>query len=119
MSHKVSFHFFDISDTHLISFAPNFLTGASSDFSQATRVARKMVTELGMNDKVGFVSYNKDSLEKSSGDTKRLIESEIKQYLDVSASIRMGFYFAEFRSCIHEKFFFSFFLNWSFSISDV
>ncbi|HOB76071.1 MAG TPA: ATP-dependent zinc metalloprotease FtsH [Phycisphaerae bacterium] len=35
-------------------------TGASSDIRQATDTARKMVTEWGMSDKVGFVYYGDD-----------------------------------------------------------
>ena len=35
-------------------------TGASQDFKQATKLARRMVTTYGMSDKIGVMSYNED-----------------------------------------------------------
>ena len=35
-------------------------TGASADFKQATKMARRMVTTYGMSDKIGVVSFNED-----------------------------------------------------------
>ena len=38
-------------------------TGASQDIKQATSIARAMVTEYGMSDKVGMINYGGDSNE--------------------------------------------------------
>ena len=66
--------------------------GASSDISVATNIARKMVTEWGMSDKLGFINvgkgneifvgrdYQTQSLHSES--TAALIDSEMKRILD-------------------------------------
>ena len=41
----------------------NVTTGASSDISMATNIARKMVTEWGMSDKLGPLSYGENEQE--------------------------------------------------------
>ena len=67
--------------------------GASSDIKQATRVARMMVTELGMSDKLGMISYGDNSQEVFLGhsvtqnknvseQTAREIEAEVKAMID-------------------------------------
>jgi len=33
-------------------------TGAAADIRQATELARRMITEWGMNDKLGFIAYD-------------------------------------------------------------
>ncbi|KAJ3300474.1 hypothetical protein HK104_000059 [Borealophlyctis nickersoniae] len=57
-------------------------TGASSDLEKATSVAREMVVLYGMNDKVGLVAYGEDGLDKSSPQTRALIEGEVKGLLE-------------------------------------
>ena len=56
--------------------------GASNDIVQATRVARAMVTQLGMSDKVGAVNYSADQemsfLKTFSDSTQRTIDEEVK-----------------------------------------
>ena len=39
----------------------NITTGASQDIQQVTRIARKMVTEWGMSDKMGNITYGKSN----------------------------------------------------------
>ena len=67
-------------------------SGASSDIAAATNLARSMVTEWGMSDKLGPVLYAENSgevfLGKSvtqnknmSEDTARLVDAEIKQFV--------------------------------------
>ena len=67
--------------------------GAASDIKQATRVARMMVTELGMSDKLGMISYGDNSQEVFLGHsvtqnknvseaTAREIEAEVKAMID-------------------------------------
>ncbi len=65
-------------------------TGASSDIMQATNIARRMVTEWGMSDKLGPLLYNENQQEvflghaitqrqNMSEDTARLIDEEIRR----------------------------------------
>ncbi|KAJ1966591.1 i-AAA protease yme1, partial [Dispira parvispora] len=57
--------------------------GASSDIQQATRVARGMVTALGMSDAVGPIDYTGDESDNIlSASTKQLIEEEVKKLVD-------------------------------------
>jgi cell division protease FtsH len=64
-------------------------TGASSDIQQATSMARAMVREWGLNDKMGMIKYTPDNQEGLfSGDktiseeTAREIDIEVKQIID-------------------------------------
>lgn len=65
-------------------------TGASSDFEQATKIARFMITKCGMSDKLGVMTYKEDSefpsgqAGKPSPETQSLIESEIRRLLKES-----------------------------------
>jgi cell division protease FtsH len=65
-------------------------TGASSDISQATNIARSMVTEWGMSEKLGPLLYNENQQEVFLGhsigqqkniseDTARLIDEEVRR----------------------------------------
>jgi ATP-dependent metalloprotease len=57
-------------------------SGASSDFEQATSMARAMVTQYGMSKQVGLVSYNyEDDGKTMSSETRLLIEEEVKNFL--------------------------------------
>lgn len=66
-------------------------TGASNDFEQATKMARAMVTEYGMSDKLGPVQYEGNhammpgqlSPEKSySSQTAQMIDDEVRALLN-------------------------------------
>ncbi|KEG12716.1 mitochondrial ATP-dependent zinc metallopeptidase [Trypanosoma grayi] len=62
-------------------------TGASSDFHQATQMARNMVRRFGFSDELGFVDY--ESLDTPEGaymsdETKRRIEKEVSSLLQES-----------------------------------
>ena len=68
-------------------------TGASQDIKQATAIARAMVTQYGMSDRVGMINYDSDGDEvfigrdlahaKSYGDNvANAIDSEIKKIID-------------------------------------
>ncbi len=68
-------------------------TGASSDISQATSLARSMVTEWGMSEKLGPLRYNENSQEvflghsvtqqkNMSEDTARLIDGEVRRIVN-------------------------------------
>lgn len=66
--------------------------GASSDISKATEIARKMVTEWGMSEKLGFLSFGSknevfigrdyQTQNNYSEATASLIDSEIKRIVD-------------------------------------
>ena len=67
-------------------------SGAYGDIRQATGVARKMITEWGMNDRLGFVYYGEDDNKPGffdmgggkeySEDTQRVIDEEVKTLVD-------------------------------------
>jgi len=68
-------------------------TGASSDIRMATDMARRMVTEWGMSDKLGFLAYSADEQEvflgrsvsqqkNMSDSTASIIDAEIRRIVD-------------------------------------
>ncbi len=68
-------------------------TGTKNDIEQATNLARRMVTEWGMSEKLGFVSYGSDEEpifigkeiarhKDYSEETANMIDAEIKQILN-------------------------------------
>ncbi len=70
-------------------------SGASSDIKQATEIARRMVTEWGMSEKLGLIAYGDNSQEVFLGHsvtqsknvsegTAREIESEVKRIIDAA-----------------------------------
>ncbi|KAJ3391053.1 hypothetical protein HDU84_006568 [Entophlyctis sp. JEL0112] len=59
-------------------------TGASSDLEKATSVAREMILNYGMSEKVGLVSLSRDDLEKLGNASKSVIEDEVKLILEES-----------------------------------
>ena len=75
-----------------IIFGPEKVTsGASSDIKSATQIAKSMVTEWGMSEKVGYVCHadsNDRYLGGGSGaaphsiETANLIDNEIKRFID-------------------------------------
>ncbi|QSL65793.1 hypothetical protein MERGE_000071 [Pneumocystis wakefieldiae] len=59
----------------------NITSGSLSDIQNATAIAKAMVTQYGMSDKVGPIAYDED-LSLLSSSTKALVESEIKILLE-------------------------------------
>ncbi len=68
-------------------------SGAASDIQQATNIARTMVTEWGMSDRLGFVSYSEDGRQPKgfadtfggrefSEQTVQVIDEETKRIID-------------------------------------
>jgi cell division protease FtsH len=64
-------------------------TGASSDISQATSMARSMVTRWGLSDKVGTIDYSEEDGSKFyaaqkvfSEETGKIIDEEVKKIVD-------------------------------------
>lgn len=60
----------------------NITTGASSDFSQATAIARAMVTQYGMSQKVGPIVV--EDIDSLSSQTRNVIDAEVKALLEES-----------------------------------
>src|SRR5271166_3498133 len=71
----------------------NVTTGAANDIKQATNMARAMVTEYGMSDKLGRIRYRDNQEEvflghsvtrsqNMSPETAQLIDSEIRRLVD-------------------------------------
>jgi cell division protease FtsH len=65
--------------------------GAASDIQQVTKIARAMVTQFGMSDKLGAIDYanEQDSYlgamagaSKISGNTQKTIDEEVKRLVD-------------------------------------
>jgi cell division protease FtsH len=75
----------------------NVTTGASNDIQQATNLARRMVTEWGMSEKLGPLKYSDNEEEvflghsvtqrKNVSDaTAKLIDDEIRRIIDTGES---------------------------------
>jgi cell division protease FtsH len=71
-------------------FCGDISSGASQDIRQASSIARAMITELGMSDKLGFQLYGVDESRQPweqpdkmfSDETARLIDQEVKGLID-------------------------------------
>jgi ATP-dependent metalloprotease len=59
----------------------NVTTGASADIQSATQIARMMVTQAGMSDKLGNVDLATDYA-RLSPETKRAIEAEVRRLVE-------------------------------------
>ncbi|MDR1551652.1 MAG: ATP-dependent zinc metalloprotease FtsH [Holosporaceae bacterium] len=74
--------------------AEKITSGASSDINQATKIARRMVLEWGMSDRLGFLSYTGDGSQNIflghpetvsknvSSTTSKVIDEEIRAFVD-------------------------------------
>ena len=103
--HAILFHVLpDVGPVHTISIIPTGIgaagiifqdvtTGASQDIKQATKIARALVTEYGMSEKVGMINYGDDSTEVFIGrdlaharsygqEVASQIDSEVKRIID-------------------------------------
>ncbi|MDY5584678.1 MAG: ATP-dependent zinc metalloprotease FtsH [Arcanobacterium sp.] len=61
-------------------------TGASNDIQKATQIARKMVTEYGMSDKVGtirLVADDSDPMTRMGGGSQRSYSEDLAKLIDV------------------------------------
>ena len=75
-------------------FVGDISSGASGDISQATGLARTMITEWGMSEALGFVRYQADQTDnifadmmakEHSDQTAQVIDQEVKRLLDEAA----------------------------------
>ena len=81
-------------EAEIIKFGPNKVTnGATGDIQQATRLARAMIMEWGMSDKLGRVRYQSNEQEVFLGhsvaqsqlmsdETAKLIDAEIRRLIE-------------------------------------
>ncbi|CAG8458315.1 11153_t:CDS:10 [Paraglomus brasilianum] len=60
----------------------NVTSGAHNDIVQATKIAKQMVTQFGMSDKVGPVAHQDEDMYQLSAQTKLVIESEIRSLVE-------------------------------------
>lgn len=68
-------------------FGPDKITpGAGSDLQQATKIAKAMVLQLGMGEKIGKLAFSNMELRRGeiSPDTARAVEEEVKDLLENS-----------------------------------
>ncbi len=81
--------------------AENVTTGAASDIQQATAMARRMVTEFGMSEKLGRVRYGDNEQELFLGHsvtqtrgvseaTAQLIDSEVRRLIEEAETSARG-----------------------------
>ncbi len=71
-------------------FCGDVSSGAAMDIRQATQIARAMVTEYGMSEKLGFLLYGQvndngnpwDNDKSYSEETARLIDEEVRRIID-------------------------------------
>ncbi len=86
------------------SFSKDVNSGVASDIRQATRIARMMVTEFGMNEGLGFVHLGEDERESAYGlpggrtyseETAQRIDAEVKKLIDDA--------YAEAQQLLNEK----------------
>jgi ATP-dependent metalloprotease len=68
----------------LIFGADKVTSGASSDFQQATSIARNMVMAYGMVEEIGIMRYSDNDLKELAPDTRKLIDDQIKRLLNES-----------------------------------
>ncbi|KAJ2446900.1 hypothetical protein IWW46_000641 [Coemansia sp. RSA 2440] len=61
-------------------------SGCSSDLERATKVATAMVTQFGMDEQVGLVSYSSEQREKLSAEGRRTIEERVRVLNEMSNS---------------------------------
>jgi cell division protease FtsH len=85
-------------EAEIIAFGPeNVTNGATGDIQQATRLARAMIMEWGMSEKLGRVRYNSNEQEVFLGHsvtqtqnvseaTSRLIDEEIRDLIETAES---------------------------------
>lgn len=63
-------------------FVGQMSTGASNDFSRATKLARAMVTRFGMSEKLGVMVYEDDQQEGYFGGNSKTISEATQQTVD-------------------------------------
>ena len=75
----------------LIFGADNVTSGASSDIQQVTNIARAMVTQFGMSEKLGNINYSNEQQSylgpqgngtSASPDMQAMIDDEVRQLVD-------------------------------------
>ncbi len=69
----------------------NVTSGATSDIQQVSKIARAMVTQFGMSDKIGHIDYANEQQSylgsygggtNHSAETQKLIDEEVRRFID-------------------------------------
>lgn len=69
----------------------NVTSGATSDIQQVSKIARAMVTQFGMSEKIGHIDYANEQQShlgpysggtSHSADTQKLIDEEVRRFID-------------------------------------
>lgn len=82
-------------------------TGASSDIRMATEIARRMITEWGMSDRLGFQSYSEPQQEvflgHSLGAKNHAVSEKTAQVIDDEVRVILDACYAEARKILTDK----------------
>jgi cell division protease FtsH len=69
----------------------NVTSGATSDIQQVSKIARAMVTQFGMSEKIGHIDYANEQQSylgaygggtNHSAETQKLIDEEVRRFID-------------------------------------
>jgi cell division protease FtsH len=78
-------------------------TGASNDFSRATKLARSMVTRFGMSDSLGVMVYEDEQNEGFLGGSNKTISEATQQKVDAEIRSILDSQYALARKLLEEN----------------
>jgi len=81
-------------------FVGQMSTGASNDFSRATKLARAMVTRFGMSEKLGVMVYEDSQSEGYFGASSKTISEATQQTVDAEIRLILDTQYAEARKLL-------------------
>ncbi|MES2103728.1 MAG: ATP-dependent zinc metalloprotease FtsH [Pseudomonadota bacterium] len=84
-------------------FVGQMSTGASNDFSRATKLARSMVTRFGMSDTMGVMVYEDSQQEGYFGMASKTISEATQQKVDAEIRIILDAQYAQARKLLEEN----------------
>jgi cell division protease FtsH len=84
-------------------FVGQMSTGASNDFSRATKLARSMVTKFGMSDALGVMVYEDSQNEGFLGGTNKTISEATQQKVDAEIRNILDTQYALARKLLEEN----------------
>ncbi|MCD6026324.1 MAG: ATP-dependent metallopeptidase FtsH/Yme1/Tma family protein [Solimicrobium sp.] len=81
-------------------FVGQMSTGASNDFSRATKLARAMVTRFGMSEKLGVMVYEDNQSEGYFGGSSKTISEATQQTVDAEIRLILDTQYAQARKML-------------------
>src|SRR5450830_612545 len=84
-------------------FVGQMSTGASNDFSRATKLARSMVTRFGMSDSLGVMVYEDEQNEGFMGGSNKTISEATQQKVDSEIRLILDTQYALARKLLEEN----------------